>query len=69
MKGMAEPLHVTLAGDLDGRYVVEEQLEGGRVVLAPEPSYPSVFPEPPGRKATEAGFQEHFGELEPDDEP
>jgi hypothetical protein len=31
--------------------------------------YPSVFPDLPGRAATEDEFREHFGELEPDDEP
>jgi hypothetical protein len=31
--------------------------------------HPSVFPTPPGRKATDTEFDEHFGELEPDDEP
>jgi hypothetical protein len=66
---VTETLHVTLAGDLAGRYVVEEQLGGGRIVLAPEPVYPSVFPAPPGRPATAEEFQEHFGDLQPDDEP
>jgi hypothetical protein len=30
------------------------------------PDYPSVFPDLPGRTATEDEFREHFGELEPD---
>jgi hypothetical protein len=66
---MAEALHVTLSGDLVGEYVVEEQLEGGRIVLAPEKSYPSVFPMPPGRPASEVEFAEHFGDLPHDSEP
>jgi hypothetical protein len=33
------------------------------------PDYPSVFPDLPGRTATEDEFREYFGELEPDDEP
>jgi hypothetical protein len=35
-----------LSGDLAGDYVVEERLDGGRILLAPEP-YPSVFPPVP----------------------
>jgi hypothetical protein len=35
----------------------------------PDADYPSVFPNLPGRTATEDEFREHFGELEPDDEP
>lgn len=67
---VTETLRVTLAGDLAGRYVVEEQLAGGRIVLAPdEPGYPSVIPVPPGRPATAEEFQDHFGDLRPDDEP
>jgi hypothetical protein len=66
---VTETLHVTLAGALTGRYVVEEQLAGGGIVLAPEPGYPSVFPAPPGRPATAEEFQEHFGDLLPGDEP
>jgi len=69
MRGMAEPLHVILDGDLAGYYVVEEQLEGGRVVLAPDASYPSVFPKLPGREATDEEFCGCFGELDHDDEP
>jgi hypothetical protein len=50
--------------------VVEEQLAGGRIVLAPdEPGYPSVIPAPPGRPATAEEYQDHFGDLRPDDEP
>lgn len=66
---MANALHVKLTGDLAGDYVVEEQLDGGRIVLAPEKGYPSVFPAPPGRSATAAEFEEHFGDLATDDEP
>ena len=70
MRGVMEPLHVTLAGDLAGEYVVEEQLDGGRIVLAPDAdSYPSVFPKYPGRSATAEEFEEHFGALPHDDEP
>jgi hypothetical protein len=35
----------------------------------PDADYPSVFPDLPGRKATEDEFREYFGELEPDHEP
>ena len=35
----------------------------------PDADYPSVFPDLPGRTATEDEFREHFRELEPDDEP
>jgi hypothetical protein len=35
----------------------------------PDADYPSVFPDLPGRAATEDEFRKHFRELEPDDEP
>jgi hypothetical protein len=36
---------------------------------AGKPSHPSVFPQLPGRPATAAEFEEHFGDLPTDDEP
>jgi hypothetical protein len=35
----------------------------------PDAEYPSVFPDLPGRTATEDEFRAYFGELESDDEP
>ena len=35
----------------------------------PDAGYASVFPDLPGRTATEDEFREYFGELESDDEP
>ena len=35
----------------------------------PDADYPSVFPDLPGRTATEDEFRDYFCELEPDDEP
>lgn len=66
---MPNALHVRLSGDLAGDYLVEEQLDDGRILLVPEPGYPSIFPAAPGRPASAVEFEEHFGDLASDDEP
>jgi hypothetical protein len=42
---MAEKtMHVTLAGDRAGDYLVEEEMPDGRLLLRPDSSYPKVMP-------------------------
>ncbi|MGH2875378.1 MAG: hypothetical protein ACRDNJ_16330 [Solirubrobacteraceae bacterium] len=55
-------------------YSETEAADALRVLDQREPalagqSYPSVIPTGPGRAATAAEFEEHFGDLPTDDEP
>ena len=47
----------------------EEEAAEALRLLDQRTSYPSVFPAHPGRPATAAEFEEHFGDLPTDDEP
>lgn len=65
--------HVTVAGDFTGDYVVDEELDDGRLVIRPERPYPSVFPTRVGRALTDdelSAFMAEHGPhmLPPDDE-
>ena len=61
-------MHVTLAGDRAGDYLVEEELPDGRLVLRPDPSYPTVTPTFEGRTATAEEFKQILGGLSSDGE-
>jgi hypothetical protein len=61
-------MHVTLAGDRAGDYLVEEELPDGRLVLRPDPSYPTVTPTFGGRVATAEEFKQMLGSLPSDGE-
>lgn len=61
-------MHVTLAGDRAGDYLVEEELPDGRLVLRPDPSYPTVAPTFEGRTATAEEFKLLLGGLSSDGE-
>lgn len=61
-------MHVTLAGDRAGDYLVEEELPDGRLVLRPDPSYPTVTPTFEGRAATAEEFKQILGGLSSDGE-
>jgi len=70
---MGKQAHVTISGDVNGRYVVEESRPDGRLVLAPD--WPSentsidAIRERTGTRAmTPAEFDEHFGQLPTDGE-
>jgi hypothetical protein len=67
----AQPRRVTVDGAIHGDYVVEEQRPDGSVLLRPA-AYPSVFPQYPGRPATDAEFTaflaEHHEQLLPSDD-
>ena len=49
--------------------LTEEQAAETLRLLDQRTSYPSVFPARPGRPATAAEFEAHFGDLPFDDEP
>lgn len=70
---MGKLAHVTISGDVNGRYVVEESRPDGRLLLAPD--WPSestsveAIRERSGTRAmTPDEFEEHFGELPTDGE-
>jgi hypothetical protein len=66
---MAEnAMHVTLAGDRAGDYLVEEEMPDGRLLLRPDPSYPKVMPTFGGRAATVEEFERILGALPTDGE-
>jgi hypothetical protein len=66
---MAEnAMHVTLAGDRAGDYLVEDELPDGRLVLCPDPSYLTVTPTFGGRAATAEEFERILGALPTDGE-
>jgi hypothetical protein len=69
-------MRVTVSGDLNGEYIVEEIREDGSAVLRPDlgekqgvTSYPAIVARAPGRPLTAVEFEEHFGDLPTDDEP
>lgn len=61
-------MHVTLAGDRAGEYLVEEELPDGRLLLRPDSGYPAATPAFAGRAATVEEFREILGELSTDGE-
>jgi hypothetical protein len=65
---MTKNAHVTLVGDRAGDYLVEEELADGRLVLRPEPTYPSVMPARNGRAATPEEREKILGALPTDGE-
>jgi hypothetical protein len=58
--------HVTLAGDIDGEYVVEEQLPDGRLVLRPDTSVEAIRRRTGSRPMSAEEFDMHFGHLPTD---
>jgi hypothetical protein len=65
---MTKNAHVTLVGDRAGDYLVEEELADGRLVLRPEPTYPSVMSARNGRAATSEERDQTLGALPTDGE-
>ena len=69
MSTVAAPPHVTLSGDIEGEYVVEDRRPDGRLSLAP--AYPASMPKYGGRRATPEEFEAFVAEhniLPPDGE-
>jgi hypothetical protein len=59
---------VTLSGDINGDYVVEDRRPDGSLVLVPDASYPGVVPAFSGRPATSEEFRALLGDLPTDGE-
>jgi hypothetical protein len=60
--------HVTLAGDLNGDYVVDERLDDGRLVIRPDTSAEAIHRRQGLEPISVAEFEEHVGQLPTDDE-
>lgn len=65
--------HVKLTGDVEGSYVIEEALTGGRLVVAPEwpskeTSAEAILERAGGERMTPEEFDKHFGHLPTDGE-
>lgn len=57
-------LHLTVLGDRNGRFVIEEELPDGRLVIRPE-AEPSVSQARPGRAMTQDEFEAFMAEHGP----
>jgi hypothetical protein len=55
-------------GDRAGDYLIEQELPDGRLLLRPDPAYPTVVPVFDGRAATIEEFGEILGALSTDGE-
>jgi len=70
--GMAEEVHVTLSGDIEGAYVVIERGPGPQLRIVPDTSWKAILERTGGREATEEEFaafeREHGPFLPPDGE-
>jgi hypothetical protein len=65
---MASPPHVTLAGDLNGEYLVEEVLEDGRLVIRPDTSGDAIHRRLGVEPVSSEEFERELGDLPQDDE-
>lgn len=68
MSAVAARVHVTLSGDIEGEYLVEDRQPDGRLSLVPAAPYPATTPKYGGRRATPEEVKYHFGDLPTDDE-
>ncbi len=71
---MTKQAHVTLSGDISGRYVVTDQRAGGELTLVPDTSWTGILERSGGRELTSEESTEFWREhehdmLPPDDEP
>lgn len=60
--------HITLAGDLNGDYVVDERLGDGRLVIRPDTSAAAIRRRLGLEQISADEFEQHFGHLPTDDE-
>jgi hypothetical protein len=65
---MAERAHVTLSGDISGRYVVTEQGPGGELRLVPDTSIAAIRERLRTEPATLAEFEAEYGSVQPPDD-
>jgi hypothetical protein len=68
MISQMEQRHVKLSGDIEGSYVIEESLEDGRLVVAPEwpsqeTSAEAILQRAGADPLSTEEFDKHFGHL------
>jgi hypothetical protein len=61
-------MRITLTGDVNGEYIVDEVLADGRLVIGPDTSAEAIHRRQGSRPATAQEFEQHFGDLPTDDE-
>lgn len=71
---MAKQAHVTLSGDINGRYLVTDRRVGGELTLVPDTSWEGILERSSGRDMTPEESAAFWREnephmLPPDDEP
>jgi hypothetical protein len=60
--------HITVAGDLNGDYVVDEVLDDGRLVIRRDTSADAIRRRQGLEPISPAEFEQQFGHLPTDDE-
>jgi hypothetical protein len=66
---MADPArHLTVTGDLDGEYIVDEELPDGRLVIRADTSAAAMRRRAGLEQISADEFDRHFGQLPTDDE-
>jgi hypothetical protein len=60
--------HLTATGDVDGGYVVDEELPDGRLVIRADTSAEAIRRRAGLEQVSADEFAEHFGQLPTDDE-
>jgi hypothetical protein len=68
MNPVAAPPHVTLSGDLVGKYVITDQRPGGELTLVPDTSIAAVRQRLGTQPMSAEEFERHFGDLPTDHE-
>jgi len=68
MSAVAAQPHVTLSGDINGDYVVEDRRPDGRLVIAPDLSVKAILARHGATPMSAESFERHFGDLPTDDE-
>jgi hypothetical protein len=65
---VATAAHITLAGDLNGEYVVDEVLDDGRLVIRPDTGAAAIHRRQGLEPISTEEFEQHFGHLPTDQE-
>jgi hypothetical protein len=68
MNVVAAQPHVTLSGDFNGEYVVQDERPDGALLVVPDTSVAAVLARHGARPMTAEEFDRHFGDLPTDDE-
>ncbi len=68
MSPVSEQAHVTLSGDIRGRYVVTHQQPDGELTLVPDTSAAAILNRLGHEQATLEEFEAEYGSLRPPDD-